>query len=153
MQGESDSALDVASKLMSSAMACAGRRIGPCTTSIRLKSQSLRRSLIHLQDQPTALTSPSILPNVAHLELRLHSLGREDDDGLREFVSGTLRRLPNLVATKLYLTGHSCVFALMPLLRLRHLDLTLDDYGGLDHVPLEHSCRCSKLPASQVRFG
>ena len=128
---------------MSSALACAGRRTGSCTTSLSLSTQSLRRSLVNLQDQPTALTSPSMLPNVVHLKLRLPSL--KDDDGLRQFVRKILQRLPNLIAAKLDLAGHSCVFTLMPLLCLRHLDLTLWNYEGLDHVPLG-----ALLPALQT---
>ena len=110
MQGMSDSALDVVSNLASCALACAGRHTGPSTTSLKLSTHAVRRSLFNLQDQPKALTSPSILAGVRYLNLRLHTSEYKDDDEVRQFACSVLLRLPNLVAAKLSLDGSPSAF-------------------------------------------
>lgn len=72
MQWENNAASVMASDQVSYALACAGRHIGPATTSISLAAQAVGHSLVNSLGQPSALTSPTLLPNVAGLELLLH---------------------------------------------------------------------------------
>ena len=139
MQGgaPSDVVLQKASDWISSALASAGRHTGPCTTSISLCTMAVWQSLTDLQDQPSALTGPSMLAHVVCLELLLYSQDIEEisnDIDIEHFTSKLLQRLPNLTAARLQHHSYSEV-PHIPLLQLKHLDLELVDSHSLMRMP------------------
>ena len=135
MQGMIDAPLVVASNQISYALACADRHTGPCTTYISLTTHSVRHSLFNTLGQPQAFSSPSILANVVCLELMLPNYEDGIDvDNIRQFASGLLHRLPNLIAARLWY-GAFFEVPYMPLLQLKHLDLGLENLDTLDGKP------------------
>ena len=139
MQGgaPSDNVLVEASHRISSALACAGRHTGPCTTSISLSTMSVQQSLTDLQDHPRALTGPSMRANVVCLELLLYSQNIDEianDVDIRHFTIKLLQRLPNLTAARLQYHCYSEV-PYVPLLQLKHLDLELVGSDSLMRLP------------------
>ncbi len=122
-----------ASKQISSALACADRHIGPCTTSISIRTQAVQDSLINIVGQSQTSPSPFILPNVISLDL---VLGHESGNGesIRQLASSLLQRLPNLVAARLWY--HSCdsEASLVPLAKVKHLDLCMQNCELLEEM-------------------
>ena len=133
----SEDVLLKASYRISSALACAGRHTALRTTSIRLDAMAVWHSLSNLQDQPKALTGPTILANVVCLELLLYSYidGKiENEIDIRHFTCKLLQRLPKLTAARLHYHSYSEV-PYIPLLQLKHLDLELGGKDSLGCMP------------------
>ena len=126
---------NVAIGQVSYALACADRHTGPSTTSISLAWFPLRGSLINDHGQPTALTTPCTLASVGYLELRLDSGGDwVCNDEIGRFWRSMLQRLPNLVYASLSLSTLSKA-PMVPLLQLKHLELSLQTLDGLACMP------------------
>ena len=128
--------LDTARNWISHAMACADRHTGPSTTSISLVLPAVRFGLMNDLEQPTALTSPSTLASVRHLELDLDSIEHIVANDLSgRFVLAMLERLPNLI----YASLSYCELPktpLLPLLQLKHLELGLQSLDSFDGMPM-----------------
>ena len=126
---------NVAIGQVSYALACADRHTGPSTTSISLAWFPLRGSLINDHGQPTALTTPCTLASGGYLELRLDSGGDwVCNDEIGRFWRSMLQRLPNLVYASLSLSTLSKA-PMVPLLQLKHLELSLQTLDGLACMP------------------
>ena len=162
MQGSSYRTLTTASKQISCALACADRHIGPSTTSISVSTEAIQDSLINFIGRSQVSLSPSMLPNVISLELVLSDRGGSDDGNIKQYASWLLGRLPNLITAKIhYPISFEATF--MPLLKLRHLDLSMHDLDTLEVMPFSTlvpelesaciSCRGGLGPMSGLDFS
>ena len=123
--------MDATSRHISYALTCVNRHTGPSTRSISLYMHTVEHRLVNNLGQPRALISPSPMACVGHLTLWLPDGGKVSEDNYLLFVRRMLERLPNLIYARLQYATRAKV-AMVPLLHLKHLELSLSPFNLLD---------------------
>ena len=143
MQGMKARALRKAGNRIKHALACAGGRTGLCSTSLKLSMVVVKRNFMpDLQGQPKALASPTILANMVCSDLEFDGYAADSDDvGPGPYLIKMVRRSSDVVAARLCCGVSLDVSALMPLMRLRHLDMDWESLEPWKACPLGKTCQ------------